>query len=93
MPLEPLVKKWGAFNFKVIEIDGHNISNILEALSLAGKIHNQPITIIAHTIKGKGVSFMENKAEWHGIPPNDEQLRLAKEELIGGLKIYEENAW
>ncbi len=83
MPLEPFVKKWQSFNFTVIEIDGHNIIEILKAFDLSKEIHNKPTVIIAHTTKGKGVSFMENEAKWHGVAPDEEQYRMAIAELKG----------
>ena len=73
MPLEPLADKWRAFNWNVIEINGHNVRQVLEALDLAAEIHSGPTVIIAHTTKGKGVSFMENRSQWHGVPPNAAQ--------------------
>jgi len=82
MPLEPFMEKWKAFNFAVIEIDGHNIREILDSLDMALEIHDKPTVIVAHTTKGKGVSFMENKAFWHGRAPNDEQFAKAKAELL-----------
>lgn len=82
MPLEPVVDKWRSFNFEVITIDGHNMRQILEALDEADSIHGKPVIIIARTIKGKGVSFMENDHRWHGIAPNKEQLEIAKKELL-----------
>jgi transketolase len=85
MPLEPFVKKWQTFNFTVIEINGHNIKEILRSLDLSNEIHDRPSVIIAHTTKGKGVSFMENEAVWHGIAPNDEQYRQAVAELKEGI--------
>lgn len=81
MPLEPLVDKWRAFNWNVIEINGHAIQQVLDALDLAAETHGRPTIIVAHTTKGKGVSFMENKAQWHGLPPNEAQYRQALEEL------------
>jgi transketolase len=84
MPLEPLADKWRAFGFALIEINGHNMRQILEALDTALEIHSQPTVILAHTTKGKGVSFMENTAKWHGAVPNDEQYRQARAELEGG---------
>lgn len=83
MPLEPFVEKWKAFSFAVIEINGHNMREILDSLDMALQIHTKPTAIIAHTTKGKGVSFMENKASWHGRAPNDEQFARAKAELLG----------
>ena len=81
MPLEPIKKKWESFNWKTIEINGHNIKEVLEALDNAKESKNKPTVIIAHTIKGKGVSFMENKAEWHGKAPDDKEYAQAIEEL------------
>jgi len=81
MPLEPVIEKWKSFNFEVIEIDGHNMRQVLDSLDMALEIHNQPTVIIAHTIKGKGVSFMENRSAWHGRALNDEELVRAKTEL------------
>jgi transketolase len=83
MPLEPLADKWRAFGFKVIEIDGHNIQQILDALHHAGEIHSQPVVILANTTKGKGVSFMENTSLWHGAVPNEAQYQAARKELEG----------
>jgi len=82
MPLEPFVEKWKSFNFKVIEINGHNMREVLEAFDVATEIHDKPMVIIAHTTKGKGVSFMENEAFWHGRAPDDEQFARAKAELL-----------
>jgi len=81
MPLEPLVEKWRAFNWAVLEINGHNLRQILEALDTACEIHGRPTVIIAHTTKGKGVSFMENRAFWHGGVPNQAQMQQAEAEL------------
>ncbi|UCC86444.1 MAG: transketolase [Anaerolineales bacterium] len=81
MPLEPLADKWRACNWQVLEINGHNLRQVLEALDMAGETHHRPTVILAHTTKGKGVSYMENQAEWHGIAPSDEQLRQAVTEL------------
>jgi transketolase len=83
MPLEPFADKWRAFSWAVIEIDGHNVRQILEAFDLAEKTHDRPTVILARTIKGKGVSFMENDARWHGLAPNEEQYALAVAELRG----------
>jgi transketolase len=81
MPLEPLVDKWRACNWEVLEINGHDTRQVLEALDMASEIHHRPTVIVAHTTKGKGVSFMENKAKWHGIAPSDEELAQAIAEL------------
>jgi transketolase len=81
MPLEPLAAKWRAFNWNVIEINGHNVRQVLEALDLAAETHSGPSVIIAHTTKGKGVSFMENRSQWHGAAPTAAQLEQALNEL------------
>jgi transketolase len=81
MPLEPLAEKWRSFNWNVVEINGHDMHQVLEALDLAAETHSRPTIIIAHTTKGKGVSFMENRAQWHGVAPDDAQYRQALEEL------------
>lgn len=81
MPLEPLVEKYKAFNWHVIEIDGHNIKEIIDAVNQARAVYENPTVIIAHTIPGKGVSFMENKFEWHGKPPTPEEAKQALHEL------------
>lgn len=78
--LDPLDAKLSAFNWKVIEIDGHDILQIYTALENAKKF-DRPTAIIANTVKGKGVSFMENNAGWHGKAPNDEEFELAIKEL------------
>lgn len=81
MPLESVRAKYEAFNWHVIEIDGHNFEQIIGAVEEAKAIYEKPKMIIAHTIPGKGVSFMERKFEWHGIPPNKEQAEKALSEL------------
>lgn len=81
MPLESLRAKYEAFNWHVIEIDGHNFEEIVNAVEEAKAIYEKPKLIIAHTIPGRGVSFMERKFEWHGIPPNKEQAEKALAEL------------
>jgi transketolase len=81
MNLDPLNKKWEAFGWRVIEIDGHDIDQLLDAFKKAQQIKGQPAVIIAHTIKGKGVSFMENNVDFHGKAPNAEQLEKALKEL------------
>ncbi len=81
MPLEPLADKYKAFNWSVIEIDGHNMEEIVGAVGKARATYENPTVIIAHTIPGKGVSFMENKYEWHGKPPTKEEAEIALKEL------------
>jgi len=77
----PLADKFKAFRWNVIEINGHSIEEHLKAFKLARETKGKPTVIIAHTIKGKGVSFIENKVEWHGVAPNQEQLKQALKEL------------
>lgn len=86
MPLEDLRAKWEAFGWHVQEIDGHNFDDIIDACNLAKAIENQPSLIIAHTIPGKGVDFMQNDFHWHGKPPTPEEAKLALHELrtLGG---------
>ena len=81
MPMEPFIDKWRAFNWTVLEINGHNMRQVLEALDTAREIHSGPQVIVAHTTKGKGVSFMENRSQWHGAPPTVAQLDQALKEL------------
>ena len=81
MPLEPLRDKYEEFNWHVLEVDGHNIDAVIAALNEAKSIYEKPTVIIAHTIAGKGVDFMEGKFEWHGTPPNKEQASEALKEL------------
>jgi transketolase len=81
MELEPLVDKWRAFGWHTIEIDGHNINEILSAYDEAKLTKGKPSIIIAHTIKGKGVSFMENVVDFHGRAPTKEETEKALKEL------------
>ena len=92
MPLEDLKAKYEAFNWHVLEVDGHNHRQIIEACYEAKAIYEKPTLIIAHTIPGKGVDFMEGDFKWHGNPPNKEQAALALKELrtLGG-KIKSEH--
>ena len=83
MPLEPIADKWSAFGWHVIEVNGHNIKQVLDALDESSEIHTKPTVILAHTTKGKGVSFMENTAAWHGAVPNEKQYQDARKELGG----------
>ena len=77
----PIDKKFEAFNFHVINIDGNNFDQIDAAFKEAKTVKGQPTAIIAKTVKGKGVSFMENQVGWHGKAPNDEEYKIAMEEL------------
>lgn len=92
MPLEPLRDKYQAFGWHVLDIDGHNMRAIVDAVSEAKAIYEKPTVIIAHTIPGKGVGFMEFDFSWHGKSPNSEEARRALHELrtLGG-KIKSEH--
>ena len=81
----PIDKKFEEFGFKIINIDGNNIQEIIDAFDVAKNIKNQPVCIIAKTVKGKGISYMENQAGWHGKAPNEEEYNMAIQEL-GGAK-------
>ncbi len=81
MSLEPLTEKWRSFGWAVREINGHDFEEIIDAVEWAKGIKGRPAMIIAHTIKGKGVSFMEGSVHFHGKPPNDEEYRIALNEL------------
>ncbi|MFH0806497.1 MAG: transketolase [Candidatus Brennerbacteria bacterium] len=81
MPLEPLREKYEAFRWHVLEIDGHNMTEFVDAVAEAKAIYEKPTVIIAHTIPGKGVNFMEQKYEWHGRVPNKEEAKAALHEL------------
>ncbi len=79
--IEPVASKWSAFGWNVIDIDGHDMKEILEALDEAETVKGKPSVILAHTIKGKGVSFFEGKVEYHGIAPTPEELEEALREM------------
>lgn len=83
MNVTPIKEKFDAFGWNTIEIDGHNFTEIQEAIAKAKQSEDKPTAIIAHTTKGKGVSFMENQVGWHGKAPNDEEYKIACEELSG----------
>lgn len=89
MPTEPLDKKWEAFGWNVLRADGHDFSSIGGAFAAAGACAGKPTVILAKTVKGKGVSFMENNAEWHGKAPDDAQYAVAKAELEAALGALE----
>lgn len=82
LSLEPFRAKWEAFGWHVIEVNGHDISQVLEALEKAEAVKGKPTVIIADTIKGKGVSFMENNPDWHGKAPNREEGERAIQEIL-----------
>jgi len=81
MPIQPVVEKWRAFGWHVTEIDGHDMREVLNTLDMTDNIHDQPKIIVAHTTKGKGVSYMENQARWHGRAPNEQEYAQAIKEL------------
>ena len=81
MEVGDIGEKFTSFGWNVLEVDGHNISELIEAINWANQNESAPSAIIAHTIKGKGVSFMEDNPSFHGKAPNDEELKIALEEL------------
>jgi transketolase len=83
MSPNPIAEKWKAFGWNTIKIDGNKMEEILEAFTEAKRIKGKPTVIIAKTIKGKGVSFMENVVEWHGKAPSKEQAKVALKDLEG----------
>ncbi len=85
LPTEPIVDKWRAFGWHTIEINGHDVREILDALDAALEVHARPTIIVARTTKGKGVSFMEYNYRWHGKPPTAEEYERARAELERGL--------
>ncbi len=92
MPLDPLDKKYKAFNWNVVTIDGNNMKQVLRALQKSRNNKRKPLMIIANTIPGKGVDYMENKFEWHGKPPNIEEAQLALSE-IHAAELQERGDW
>lgn len=82
MPLNPLKEKYEAFNWHVLEVDGNNIKAFIDVVNQAKSIHGKPTVIIAHTVPGKGVDFMENDFAWHGKVPNKDEAEKALSELI-----------
>ena len=89
MPIGPIAEKWRAFNWEVFEIDGHDMSQITQALAgardLQAKGSDKPVFILAHTVKGKGVSFMENQLGWHGVAPKADEATRARTEITALL--------
>jgi transketolase len=83
LDLEPVMDKWKAFGWPVIEIDGHDLAQIDKALDQAEAIHGKPTFVVAHTVKGKGVSFMEDNPEWHGKAPTPAEAVRAIREILG----------
>ena len=89
MPSEPLDQKFAAFNWNVIHVNGHDYDALIAAFEAAAACKGKPTVLIAKTTKGKGVSFMENNAGWHGKAPNDEQYAQAKAEVEAKLAELE----
>ena len=89
LDLEPVVQKWQGFGWPVIEIDGHDVAQIGKALDQAEATKGKPTFVVAHTVKGKGVSFMENNPEWHGKAPKPTEAIAALREILG----VSEAAW
>lgn len=81
MPIGDVAAKFRAFEWETIEIDGHDFAQIDGALKQAIAVEDKPVCIVAHTVKGKGVSFMENEVGWHGVAPNDDEFAAAMQEL------------
>jgi transketolase len=82
MSMEPLGEKWRAFGWHVLETDGHHLPSLVQAFQAARDHHGQPTVVICHTIKGKGVSFMENNPAYHGKAPTPEEAQRALQELM-----------
>ena len=91
MPSEPLDKKYEAFGWNVIHVDGHDYAALIAAFEQAAACKGKPTVLLARTVKGKGVSYMENNAGWHGKAPNDEQYEQGKQELEAVLAGLEGN--
>ncbi len=89
MKLESIRNRWEAFGWHVLEVNGHNIAEIVDALLLASDLKHQPTIIILNTIKGKGVSFMENNIDFHGVAPNEMEYKLAMKELTAQQEALE----
>ena len=88
LDLGDLEGKWKSFGWKAVTVNGHSFEELLDALSLIGTTGGKPLAIIANTVKGKGISFMEGRPEWHNRMPDDEQMEVALGEL--GLKSMAE---
>jgi transketolase len=76
-----LAARWAAFGWQVLEVDGHDVASVIEVLEAARQAQGAPVAVMAHTVKGKGVSFMENNYLWHSRVPTNEELRQALDEL------------
>ncbi|MBN1169995.1 transketolase [Candidatus Micrarchaeota archaeon] len=90
LPIEPIAEKYRSFGWNVINVDGHNIKKIIDACNESKAVYERPTMIIAHTIPGKAVSFMEQRFEWHGKPPSQEDMNRALSELENMRTIMEE---
>jgi transketolase len=86
LPMGPMATKWEAFGWHVVEIDGHDMAQVVAALEASRAVVGQPAMILAHTVKGKGVSFMENSPLWHGTAPDDQQAAQALAEICAARK-------
>ena len=91
MPSEPLDKKYEAFGWNVIHVDGHDYAALIAAFEQAAACKGKPTVLLAKTVKGKGISYMENNAGWHGKAPSDEQYEQGKQELEAVLAGLEGN--
>jgi transketolase len=89
MSIEPLDEKWKAFGWEVVEVDGNDIEQVVDVLTNIPKATGKPTIIIAHTIKGKGISFAENVTKWHHHVPSEEEYKLAMEELSKQLEVLQ----
>ena len=92
MPSEPLNAKWRAFGWEVFSVDGHDAKAVAEAFERASAVKDKPTVLLARTVKGKGVSYMENDYNWHGKAPNDEQMVIAEAELQEASILWEGSA-
>lgn len=90
LPTEPIREKWTSFNWHVIEMHGHNMTEILDVLDYADEVRSRPVVIIARTTKGKGVRFMENDPWWHGNTPTEDQFHAAMAELQKGVDQWKD---
>jgi transketolase len=89
LDIDPVAKKWESFGWRVIEIDGHDMAQVLDALDEADEARDRPTMIVSHTVKGKGVSWMELNPDWHGKAPDEKQAALAIEEIEGKITAEE----
>jgi transketolase len=90
MPIEPVIEKWKSFGWYVTVIDGHDMKEVLEGLDKIEEVRDRPKIIIANTVKGKGVSYMENQSRWHGRAPNDKEYEQALKELSEVIGLWKD---